>query len=83
MRLSFHSKGLLMFSLFSSLALLVTHGLGWSEYTRVLSGVSSDTGIHQIFGMVYILLHINFYFLVPILLIASLLYIILIKIRAN
>lgn len=49
------------------------HLLGFREYTGILSGTASLDQYHQYYGVLYILLYVNFVVTVPILLISSIL----------
>ncbi|MCW5211820.1 hypothetical protein VU04_02795 [Desulfobulbus sp. TB] len=49
------------------------HLLGFREYTGILSGTASLDQYHQYYGVLYILLYVNFVVIVPVLLIASVL----------
>lgn len=49
------------------------HLLGFREYTGILSGTASLDQYHQYYGVLYILLYVNFAVTVPILLIAGVL----------
>ena len=64
---------------FTAYAILLTllfagaHLLGFREYTGILSGTASLDQYHQYYGVLYILLYVNFAVTVPILLLAGVL----------
>lgn len=62
-----------VYAILLALLFFGVHLLGFREYTGILSGTASLDQYNQYYGVLYILLYVNFVVTVPILLIASVL----------
>ena len=67
----FSCRRLVGYAVVFSVFFLIVHGLGFREYTSILSGTCAFGWWEQRFGVVYILLYGCFVLIVPILLIAA------------